>query len=152
MVPFPKQPFRRQQREGSRSPCSSNGTRCITCADPPPHYDREHVDFLCLGITCIGGGGLLCAVGLPPLGRLEEILTNVYFNILAPRPAKAKRLLGWTPKHTITGDLAEYFEGYKAAGKLEAEPDITKVGDPDQSKFWVVSLACDSYRKKQQII
>ncbi|CAM9433081.1 unnamed protein product [Ascophyllum nodosum] len=39
---------------------------------------------------------------------------------------KAKRLLGWTPKHTITGDLAEYFEGYKAAGKLEAEPDITK--------------------------
>lgn len=39
---------------------------------------------------------------------------------------KAKRLLGWTPKHTITGDLAEYYEGYKAAGKLEAEPDFNK--------------------------
>lgn len=41
---------------------------------------------------------------------------------------QAKRLLGWTPKHTITGDLAEYFEGYKAAGKMEAEPDFNKVG------------------------
>lgn len=41
---------------------------------------------------------------------------------------QAKRLLGWTPKHTITGDLAEYYEGYKAAGKLEAEPDFNKVG------------------------
>ena len=37
-------------------------------------------------------------------------------------------MLDWTPKHTITGDLAEYFEGYKAAGKMEAEPDFNKVG------------------------
>lgn len=36
-------------------------------------------------------------------------------------------MLGWTPKHIVTNDLAEYFEGYKAAGKLNAEPDFTKV-------------------------
>lgn len=41
--------------------------------------------------------------------------------------AQAKRLLGWSPKHTITDDLVEYFEGYKAAGKVEAEPDFNKV-------------------------
>lgn len=40
---------------------------------------------------------------------------------------KAKRLLGWSPKHTITDDLAEYYEGYKAAGKHEAQPDFNKV-------------------------
>lgn len=43
------------------------------------------------------------------------------------RFAQAKRLLGWSPKHTITDDLAEYFEGYQAAGKVEAEPDFNKV-------------------------
>lgn len=36
-------------------------------------------------------------------------------------------MLGWSPKHTITDDLVEYFEGYKAAGKVEAEPDFNKV-------------------------
>lgn len=51
---------------------------------------------------------------------------------LSPHPWKAKRLLGWTPKHTITDDLGEYFEGYKAAGKLETEPDMTKVGSITQ--------------------
>lgn len=40
---------------------------------------------------------------------------------------QAKRLLGWNPKHTITDDLAEYFEGYKAAGKVETEPDFIQV-------------------------
>ncbi|CAM9379977.1 unnamed protein product [Pylaiella littoralis] len=47
---------------------------------------------------------------------------------------KAKRLLGWSPKHTITDDLPEYFEGYKAAGKVEASPDFSK--DDEINMSW----------------
>lgn len=56
----------------------------------------------------------------PPL--FSTLLNYVAFGL-----EQAKRLLGWTPKHTITDDLAEYFEGYKTAGKVEAEPGFDKV-------------------------
>lgn len=62
-------------------------------------------------------------VGLTFQLTLADALPTPHENLF-----QAKRLLGWTPKHTITGDLAEYFEGYKAAGKMEAEPDFNKVG------------------------
>ncbi|CAM9106742.1 unnamed protein product [Choristocarpus tenellus] len=39
---------------------------------------------------------------------------------------KAKCVLGWSPKHDIVEDLPEYFQGYKAAGKHEGEPDFLK--------------------------
>ncbi len=52
---------------------------------------------------------------------------------------QAKRLLGWNPKHTITDDLAEYFEGYKAAGKVEVEPDFIQVRADGGS--WLVFFA-----------
>ncbi|CAM9123232.1 unnamed protein product [Discosporangium mesarthrocarpum] len=37
---------------------------------------------------------------------------------------KAKRVLGWSPKHYLLEDLHEYYEGYKAAGKHKSEPDF----------------------------
>ncbi|CAM9163795.1 unnamed protein product [Ectocarpus fasciculatus] len=63
---------------------------------------------------------------------------------------KAKRLLGWSPKHTITDDLTEYFEGYKAAGKVEAEPNFNK--DDEINMSWnmeyVPYMARLEYRRR----
>ncbi|CAM9117111.1 unnamed protein product [Ectocarpus sp. 13 AM-2016] len=63
---------------------------------------------------------------------------------------KAKRLLGWSPKHTITDDLAEYFEGYKAAGKVEDEPNFNK--DDEINMSWnmeyVPYMARLEYRRR----
>lgn len=64
----------------------------------------------------------------PSAGVHSQLLDGDYLSLMLPiLLPQAKRLLGWSPKHTITGDLAEYFEGYKAAGKMEAEPDFQKV-------------------------
>lgn len=38
---------------------------------------------------------------------------------------KAKRELGWAPKHTLLGDIAWIVEDYKASGALDKEPDFS---------------------------
>lgn len=64
---------------------------------------------------------------LPPY---HDVLHSTLFS------TQAKRLLAWSPKHKITDDLAEYFDGYKAAGKVEAEPNFLQVRATGGIKFF----------------
>ena len=38
---------------------------------------------------------------------------------------KAKRELGWAPKHTFLGDISWIVEDYKASGALEKDVDFS---------------------------